>query len=79
MMQAANLRNFDHLTDPARHDRAWVGAILVERKMGAGSMLVVDVPRQNAAQMALVEHHNVIKKLAANRADDPLDVGVLPR
>src|ERR1022692_3677960 len=68
MMQAAGLRDFDHLSDSARHDRAWVGAILIERKVGAGSMIVVDIRRQDAAQMALVEDHNVIQTLATNRA-----------
>jgi len=78
MMQAANLRDGDHLSDGA-HDRARVGAILVERKMGARSMVVVDVPRQNAAQMALVEDHDMIQTLATDRTDHALDVGVLPR
>jgi hypothetical protein len=42
-------------------------------------MVVVDVGRQDAAQMALVEDHNVIQILAANRACDPLDVGFCQR
>ena len=78
MMQAADLRDRDDLPDPARHDRAWVGAILVERKMRACSMVVVDVARQDAAQMARIEDDEVIQTLAANRADQALDVGVLP-
>ena len=79
MVQAADLRDFDHLSDPAWHDGAWVGAILGERKMGARSMVVLEVGRQAAAQMAFVEDHHVVQVLAANRAYDPLDIGVLPR
>jgi len=78
MMCAANLRDFDRSSDPARRDWTWVGAIFVERKMGARSM-VVSTYRHDAAQMALVEDQSMIQKLAANRAYDPLDVGVLPR
>ena len=68
-MQPADLRYGDDSSDLGRLDRAWVGAILVERKMGARSMIVVDVPRQNAAQMALVEDHDMIQTLATDRTD----------
>jgi hypothetical protein len=51
MMQAADLRDRDDLPDPAGHDRAWAGAILVERKMGARSMVVVDVPSGRAKRL----------------------------
>ncbi len=39
MMQAADFRDGDHLSDPAWHDPAGVGAILVERKMCAGTLI----------------------------------------
>ena len=79
MMQAADLWDGDHLSDPAWHDRPGVGAVLVERKMRAGALVVVDIRGQEAAEMALVEDHNVIQTLAANRTDHALDVSVLPR
>jgi hypothetical protein len=60
MMQAADLRDGDHLSDPAWHDRARVRAILVERKMRAGALVVVDVLRHDAAQVVLVKDHDVI-------------------
>jgi len=47
--------------------------------MRARSMIILEAGRQDAAQMALVEDHNVIQMLAADRAYDPLDMGVLPR
>ena len=70
MMQATDLRYGYDAADPGWLDRARDGAILIERKMGAGSMIVVDIGRQDAAQMALVEDHNMIQTLAANRAYD---------
>ena len=77
-MQATDLWDGDDLSDPAWHDRARVGAILVERKMSASALVVVDVRGEDAAQMALVEDHDVIQTLAANRTDHALDVSVLP-
>jgi hypothetical protein len=78
-MQAADLRDGDHLSDPAWHDGACFGAILVERKMRARSMVILEAGRQDAAQMVFVEDHHVVQVLSANRAYDPLDLGVLPR
>src|SRR6266849_1054063 len=78
MMQAADFRDSDHLSDLAWHNRAGVGAILAERKMRASSLVIVDVGGQRAAQMALTEDHDMIQALAANRTYDALDVGVLP-
>src|ERR1700730_16253115 len=46
--------------------------------MSAGTLVVVDVRGEDAAQMALVEDHDVIQTLAANRTDHALDVRVLP-
>jgi len=43
-MQAVDLRDRDDLPDATAHDWTWVGAILVERKMGARSVVV---PSQN--------------------------------
>jgi hypothetical protein len=75
MVQAADLRDFDHLSDLAWHDGAWVGTILGERKMGARSMVILEVRRQDAAQMPFVEDHHVVQVLAADRAYDPFDIG----
>ena len=54
MMQAPHLRDGDDSPVPGRHDRAWVWAIFVEREMGARLVVVVDICREDAAQMALV-------------------------
>src|SRR5712691_1338546 len=47
--------------------------------MRAGALVIVDIRGQDAAQVALVEDHDVIETLAANRTDHALDVRVLPR
>jgi len=57
-MQAADLGNGDDSSDPGWHDRAGLGAILVERKMSAGALVIVEVRGEDSAQMALIEDHN---------------------
>jgi hypothetical protein len=75
MMQATDFWDGDDSSDAAMLNRAAVGAILIERKMRARALVVVDVRGQDAAQMALVEDHDVIQ----TRTDHALDVCVLPR
>jgi len=43
MMQATDLRYGDDSAEPGWLDGARDGGILIERKMGAGSMVVVDI------------------------------------
>jgi hypothetical protein len=40
--------------------------------------MIIHVGQQNMAQMAFVEHHDMIEALPADRADQPFGVGVLP-
>ena len=43
VMQATDFWDGDNLSDLAWHDRAWVGTILVERKMSTSALVIVDV------------------------------------
>ena len=52
--------------------------ILAEREMRAASVVVLKVCRQHTAQVTLIEDDDVIEAFAADRADDSLDIGVLP-
>ena len=79
MVQAADLWEGNHGTG-----RGWLygpglGAILVQREMGAASVVVLKVCRQHTAQVTLIEDDDVIETFAAHRTDDALDVSVLPR
>src|SRR5260370_40240749 len=79
MMQATDFWKRD---DPAQArwlDWPSVGWVLVEREMSASPVIVGEVAGQDAAQVAFAENQNVIQTLAADRADEPLRVGVLPR
>src|ERR1019366_8468009 len=52
--------------------------ILGEREMRPRPMIILNVRRQDAAQMTLIENYDVIETLAPDRANDPLDISVLP-
>src|SRR6266446_2209370 len=79
MMQAADFRDGDDRARGRRAYRAGLRAILVERQMRSASVIVLEIGRQDAAQVGFIENDDVIETLAADRADDALDIGVLPR
>ncbi len=47
--------------------------------MRASPVIVREVAGQDAARVAFAENENVIQTLAADRADEPLREGILPR
>ena len=55
MMQTADLRNGHHSSDPALLKGNEVRAIVVERQMPEGALVIVHIRGQDAAQMTLVE------------------------
>ena len=59
--------------------RARFWTILVERKMCPALVMILKIRRQHTAQVTLIEDDNVIETFAADRADDALHIGVLPR
>ena len=78
MVKPADLRNRDHLAAVRRLDGASIRAVFVERQMRAGALIVVEIRGKDAAQIVLVDHNYMVQALAANRADDPLDIRILP-
>ena len=79
MVQPADLRDGDDFSDLARLYRPLLRAILVQGKMRPGAVIVINVRRKHPAQMVLVEDDQVVQAFSPDRADDPLNVGVLPR
>ena len=47
--------------------------------MRPASVVILKVRRQHTAQVTLIEDDDVIETFTADRADDALDIGVLPR
>ena len=63
MMQATDVRNGDDLTKHRRLDWPSVGRILVERKVSAGLVVVREVRGQNAPEVPLAEHDDMVEAL----------------
>ena len=78
MMQATDLRERYNLASGRTAYGPALWTILVEREMRSRPMIVLNIGRQSTAQVMLIENDNVIKTLAPNRTDDPLDISVLP-
>ena len=78
MVQPADLWEGNNDTCRGRLSRPRLGAILVQREMRAASVVILKVFRQHTAQVTLIEDDDVIETFAADRADDALDIGVLP-
>src|SRR5260370_28516737 len=79
MMQATDFWNRDDHAQARWLDWPSVGWVLVEREMSASLVIVREVAGQGAAQVSFAQDDDMIETLAADRADEPLRVGVLPR
>ena len=79
MMQTTDLRERDDLASTEWVFRTALWTILVERKMRSRFVVILKIGRQHAAQVALTGDDDVIEALAAHRANDALDISVLPR
>ena len=77
-MKNANVRegDDDSLTGFRGGPPLW--ALLYQREMGSGRMLVGKIGTEETFQGVLVENDNVIEALTPNRADQSLDLRVPP-
>jgi hypothetical protein len=60
-----------------RLDGAFHWSILAEREVRARPLVVRDVGPKDSTKMPLIEDDDVVQTLAADRADDAFDVGIL--
>src|SRR5260221_707171 len=79
MVQTANLREGNDVARRGKVDATGPRPVPAERDMCAGVVRVSRLARYNAAQMVLVEDDDVIQTFSADRTDEALSVGVLPR
>jgi hypothetical protein len=78
MVQAADLREGDNGACGGWLYEPRLGAILVQREMRPAVVVILKVLGQHMAQVTLIEDDDVIETFAADRADDALDIGILP-
>ena len=79
MMQPADHREGDDLPPIRRLALAWFGGVLVEREVGPGAVIVLEVLPQDAPQVLLSENDDVVEAVPPNGTDHALAVRILPR
>jgi hypothetical protein len=75
MVQTSDFGSHDDAA--SRLDGACHRSILAEREVSPRPLVVRDVGPKDPTKMPLIEHDDVVQTLAADRADDAFDVGVL--
>ena len=78
MMQAADLGESNNIACGGKLHATRPWAVLVEREMRSGVMMILKIARQYAAQVTLFEDDNLIQAFTADRTNETLGVGVLP-
>jgi hypothetical protein len=79
VMQSAQPRQCDDVALVWRFDGSGERTILVEKSVGPILVIVGQIIGENLAEVRRIEDNDVVQTLAANRADDPFDHGILPR
>ena len=78
VMQAANIRELDDRAAIGRLHWSRVGTIHVQRQVCTPTMVVVEVPGEDAPQVPFVEDNDVIQAVSPDAADHAFDVRILP-
>jgi hypothetical protein len=78
-MESADLRKLHYLSELRRLDLPRDRSIFVERQVSASPLVVFEIQLQDATQACFMQDDDVVQALAANRADQALDIGILPR
>ena len=79
MMKAAELWESDDLARIGWAGRTRLGAVLCERQVGPGSMVIVEIERQDPSQVTRVQYNDMIEAFPPDRSNDALDIRILPR
>jgi len=79
MMQTANHREGDDLPSIDGLSLAWFGGVLVEREVGPATVIVLEILPEDAPQVLLSNHDDVVEAFPPKGADHALAVRILPR
>src|SRR5674476_298326 len=59
-------------------NRAMERGVLVQRSMSS-SLIIIGICAEDSAQVRFTKHDHVVQALPADRADEPFNIGILPR
>ena len=71
VMQAADLRNLNHLPEAHLLDRSELWRILLKRQVGAMLMIIVKITSEDSPQMRFTENNDVVQAIATYGTDEP--------
>jgi hypothetical protein len=78
MVEAADLRDRDDATPRWGGHRSGSWRVLVQGEMRSGAVLVGEIAGEEAAQVLLAEHEDMVQTFAPDRTDESLREGILP-
>ena len=70
-MESTDLRDGHHAPELGWMHLAWLGTVVVERLVWPCDVVVGEIHAQDAVEMGVAQHDDVIEALAADGADDP--------
>jgi hypothetical protein len=79
MMQDHDFRGLPHTSEFGRVDWTHQRGVHIQDPMRAIGVVVIKIRLQDALEVPFLRNDHVIKHLAANAADEPYDVRILPR
>jgi hypothetical protein len=78
MMESPHLGHRDDPAEGRGVNWSWLWAVHRQRQMGTEAMVIPEVIGQNAPQMGLVQHDDVIEHLPTDAPDEPFHIRILP-
>lgn len=77
MVEAAENRIGDNVPEPL--DRTPTGRVLAKPNVGSHLIIITRVFRKDSPKVLSIEHQQMVRALAPDRANQAFDVSVLPR
>jgi hypothetical protein len=79
MVETTHLGHGNHRSEGWRLHRAWIGAVHCQGEMDPPAVIIGQVTGQDAPEMALTEHDDVVQALLSDTDDETLHRRILPR
>ena len=79
MMKSADPWQFDNIAELGWLNLSGLGSILAQRQMRSRAAVIIEVARENAANMLLIHGDDMVEALSPDWAHEALDARVLPR
>ena len=79
MMEPADLWKRHDLSAAAGLNRSLLGGVLAQRKMGSGSVVIIQVQNKDPSQMPFIQDDHVVQAFAPHAADQAFHIWILTR